>query len=350
LVSVDKFVLSNYNRDMLEEQKPNNEADVSNMKDTGPDDQTEPGLRKHLSHDGLFKFAFDNKKVAESFARENLPAEIIKDLDFSTMTQEKDTFIDQSLSRCYSDVLYHILFRDDLAYLYFLFEHKSWEPNFPGVQLLKNMTHIWEKHIKKHKGIKKLPVIIPLLIYHGEYPWKADTSFLSLFDIPETLAKYIPAFNYELYDVSHLPEERIIKGEVELRIVLLALRYIFSPEIMSRLKDIFQLFRELPGKTEFNRYQELLLIYLGSNIKDIEPPQLREAVDEVLEGGGAIMSTVFQKLIEQGIKEGKEKEKMKVATACILRDMDVDTIADLTGLPRKKIEELRDSMKSLQAA
>ena len=93
---------------------------------------------KALEIEPTFRVAFDNKNVAESFARENLPGEITNQLDFSSMTQDKDTFVDQKLSRCYSDVLYHIQFKNNPAYLYFLFEHKSWEPDFPGVQLLKN--------------------------------------------------------------------------------------------------------------------------------------------------------------------------------------------------------------------
>jgi hypothetical protein len=60
-----------------------------------------------------------------------------------------------------------------------------------------------------------------------------------------SLEKYIPAFSYELYDVSHMPEEQI-KGEVELRIVLMAFRYIFHPEIMSRLKRYIS---TVPGVT-----------------------------------------------------------------------------------------------------
>lgn len=67
---------------------------------------------------------------------------------------------------------------------------------------------------------KTLPPIIPLLIYHGESAWKAGTGFRAWFDIPPILEKYIPWFSYEKYDVSHLPEEQIIKGVVELRIVL----------------------------------------------------------------------------------------------------------------------------------
>ena len=325
---------------MVEEKKTDSNPLTTEAIDAGAEDQQEQGLKKHLSHDGLFRFAFDNKSVAESFARENLPGKIINELDFSSMTQDKDTFIDQKLSRCYADVLYHIRFKNNPAYLYFLFEHKSWEPGFPGLQLLKNMTHIWEKHVLKHKDTKKLPPIIPLRIYHGESPWKVDTSFLSMFDIPDTLVKYIPIFSYELFDVSHMPEEQI-KGEVKLRIVLMAFRYIFHPEIMSRLKNIFQLFRELPGKTEFNRYLELLLIYLGSNIKDVKPDQLRDAVDEALEEGGAMMSTVFQQVME----EGEEKNKLKVARNCLMKGMDVRTIAEITELPVERIEALKNAVR-----
>jgi predicted transposase/invertase (TIGR01784 family) len=350
---------------MSEEQKLNHEPVESAGCDSGAGNQQEKDLKIYLSHDGLFTVFFDKKNVVESFTRENLPAEITKDLDFSTLTLSKDKFVDLRLARCYSDVLYHIQFKNSPAYLYFLFEHKSWEPDFPGVQVLKNMTHIWEKHVEKHKGTKKLPPIIPLLIYHGEYPWKIDTSFISMFAIPETLEKYIPSFKYELYDVSHMPEEEI-KGDVELRIVLMAFRYIFHPEIMSRLKNIFQLFRELPDNTKFNEYLELLLRYLGSNIRDVNPDQLRDSVTEVLEEGGAMMSTVFQQILERGkeigvkegeeigkeigMKEGEEKKALRVALNCLKKGMDVQIIAGITDLPVERIELLKSTVQKENTA
>ena len=91
---------------MLEGKKNDNEPPVPEENNAGPGQQDEDRPIIHLSHDGLFKVAFDNKNLAESFARENLPAEITKDLDFSSMTQDKDTFIDQKLSRCFADVLF----------------------------------------------------------------------------------------------------------------------------------------------------------------------------------------------------------------------------------------------------
>jgi predicted transposase/invertase (TIGR01784 family) len=329
-----------------------------------PENKDERKFRVYLSHDGFFRVSFDKNKLAESFARENLPEEITRDLDFSTLTLCKDTFVGRKLARSYSDVLYEIRFRNKPAYLYFLFEHKSWEPDFPGVQLLKNMAHIWEAHVVQYPETQKLPPIIPLLIYHGESPWKVDTGFISMFDIPETLEKYIPSFNYELYDISHMPEENI-KGEVELRIVLMAFKYIFHPEIMSRLKNIFQLFRELPDKATFNEYLEMLLIYLGSNIKNVKFDQLQESVNDVIKEGGALMSTIFEEVLEKGkeiglkegikegeeigLKKGEEKNKIRVAINCLMKGMDIETISEITDLPVERIKLLKTAVQQENA-
>jgi hypothetical protein len=284
------------------------------------------------------------------------------------MTRDEDTFVDQKLAHCYTDVLYRIIYKDKPACLYFLFEHKSWEPDFPALQLLKNMVFIWEKKTRnekesekqktgkeedKKKEPKTLPPIIPLLIYHGESAWKADTRFRALFDVPPILEKYIPAFSYEKYDVSHLPEEQIIKGVVELRIVLMAFRYIFRPEIMSRLKDIFQLFSELKGKKEYEEYLKMLLIYLGSNIKDAKPAEIREAVEKVLEEGGVVMNTVFQQLrdegieigLKEGIKEGEEKKSLRVALNCLIKGMDIETVAEITDLSIERVKALKAAVQ-----
>jgi len=348
---------------MPEEQKCDNELNES----AEPEKPGDSDSKIYLSHDGFFRNAFD-QTVAESFIKEYLPPEITKDLDFSTLTISKDTYVDKKLARCYSDVLYQIRFNADPAYLYFLFEHKSWKPAFPALQLLKNMAHIWETHVENYKGTKKLPVIIPLLIYHGEQKWDVDTSFISFFDIPGTLRKYIPAFNFEVYDVSHMPEEDI-RGVVELRIVLMAFRYIFHPEILSQLKKIFQLFREFEDKNKFNQVLELLLVYIGSNVTNVKAEQLRESVSEALKEGGAIMGTVFQELldrgkeigvkegIEIGVKEGKEigvkegieigekegdeKAMWRFALSCIKKGIDIETIAELTDLPIERIELLK---------
>jgi predicted transposase/invertase (TIGR01784 family) len=356
LKAVDKIVNENYNKTMSEEQI----LEAEQLESAEPGNSDKNTQKIHLSHDGLFRTTFDKKEVAESFIRENLPAEIVKDLDFSALSISRDSFVDKKLARSYSDILYHARFRGNPAYVYFLFEHKSWEPDYPGIQLLRNMTHIWEGHLVQHKNTKKLPPIIPLLIYHGASPWEVDTNFVSMFDVPETLKKYIPSFDFELYDISHMPEE-MIKGNVELRIILMAFRYIFHPEILSRLKPIFQLFREFSDKIKFDEYLGLLLVYLSSNLKDVKFDQLQGVVNEALEEGGVKMGTIMQELlnrgkeigikegVEIGKKEGEEQAQLKVALNCIMKGMDSQTIAELTELDIEQIESLKAAIKSKTA-
>ena len=49
----------------------------------------------------------------------------------------------------------------------------------------------------------------------------------------------------------------------------------------------------------------MLLIYLGSNIKNVKPGQLRDAINEALEEGGAVMSTIFQEVLKEGKEYGQ---------------------------------------------
>ena len=102
---------------MTEEQKIMDEPAAPGKSNTGPGAPDQTKTRLHLSHDGLFKVTFHNRHLAESFARENLPVEITRDLDFASMTRDEDTFVDQKLSHCYADVLYYILYKDRPAYL-----------------------------------------------------------------------------------------------------------------------------------------------------------------------------------------------------------------------------------------
>lgn len=300
------------------------EQEIKNEPVKSVNEATRKSEKLYFSHDGMFRFFFEKKNLVESFLKKYVPAEIINDLDFNTLTITKDTFIDKKLSRCYSDILYHILFKNNPTYVYLLFEHKSTESDFPGLQLLKYMVNIWETHINQHKDTKKLPPIIPLLIYHGGEEWKAKTNFISLFNIPRCLEKYIPAFNFELYDISHMPDEEI-KGNVELRIILTAFKYIFSPELIHKLKDIFQLLLELEDKTKGTEYLEILLRYFSNNAENVKEEQIQESVTNFLEQGGVIMSTLAQQWKEIGLQEGKqigqeegeEKNKVRVALNCL---------------------------------
>jgi predicted transposase/invertase (TIGR01784 family) len=220
--------------------------------------------------------------------------------------------VDKKLLRHFSDILYSIQYKQNPAFVYLLFEHKSRlkkkKKKLTPFQLLKYMVHIWDRHLKqyKEKKVKNLPPIIPMLIYHGEKEWEVSTDFLSLFDIPECMEKYIPNFRFELYDISHTPDEHI-KGTILLRVLFLTFKYIFKPELNHKLKDIFRLFMELEDKSRGTEYLEILLRYLSNSAEYVTLEELRETVVEFFEEGGELMATIADKLKEEGRQEGRQE-------------------------------------------
>jgi len=299
----------------------------------------------HFSHNNFFTAFFDEKEVVESFLKEYAPAEITKELNFNSLQVQKRSFIDKKLRSHFSDILYTIRFKQKLSYVYLLFEHKSKPWELSSFQLLKYMVQIWDMHLKQHKKkeVKSLPPIIPMVIYHGESQWKARTDFLTLFDIPESLEKYIPNFQFELYDISHTSDKEI-KGTVLLKILLMTLKYIFQPELNHKVKDIFQLLSDLDDKSRGIEYLEILLRYLSNSTEYVKEEILKESVMAILDQGGELMPTLAQKWMQEGMQEGMENGKKEnareVAKRMLNDDFPIEKIIKYTGLTEKEVKEL----------
>ncbi len=217
------------------------------------------------------------------------------------------------------------------------------------------MVNIWELFLKQNKKAKYLPVIIPLVIYHGRYKWKISKKFISLFKNTTDLEEYIPGFSYNLYDISHIPDEEI-KGTVKLRILFTALKYIFTPELKYKVSGIFKLLRELKDKSKGTEYLEVLLRYMSRSAKYLTKDELMESVSNILKDGGEIMQTIAEQWIEQGIeqgveqgvkqgvKQGVEKNKWEVVKNSLRVGLNIKTIAEITGLPVRKIEQMKSKI------
>jgi len=288
-------------------------------------------------HARTFEYVFKEKETAASLLKEYLPVKIRNKLDFNSLKISNDTFLDKRLKDYFSDLLYEIKLKSSYkaALIYILFEHKSREEWFTCLQLLKYLVRIWEQFLKQNKEAKYLPVIIPLVIYHGKPKWSISENFISLFEETTDLEQYIPDFSYNLYDISHMPDEDI-QGTPLLKIFLTTFKYIYSPELRNKLWDIFKLFLELRDKTKKSEYLEVLLRYLFNSPGEFNKEELHEQVTSILEEGGDIMQTIAQQFKEEGMEE-KAKETAK---NLLEMGIDIDKIAKATGLKKEEVKKL----------
>jgi predicted transposase/invertase (TIGR01784 family) len=154
-------------------------------------------------HDHFFKAVFSEPALAGDFLAHHLPAEVLPLLDLARLEIRKDSFIDPDLAEHRSDLLYAVPLADGApGDVYVLFEHKSYPEPAIVLDLLRYLVRIWEQWRREHSG-EPLPVIVPLMLYHGRERWSAATRFATLLQAPPALLPYIPDFGYQLTDLSH---------------------------------------------------------------------------------------------------------------------------------------------------
>ena len=100
--------------------------------------------------------------------------------------------ISKELKEFYCDLLYKLELAGDDGFIYILFEHKSYRDKLTPLQLLEYMLKIWRLFLKQNTT-ERLPIIIPLVLYHGPSGRSsADTCFSALINGPtEALSAYM---------------------------------------------------------------------------------------------------------------------------------------------------------------
>ncbi len=269
-------------------------------------------------HDHFFRETFSRRDVAVDFVRHYLPSDVVAQLDIGALHIVKDSFIDSDLREHFSDLLYRTHLRDGQdAYVYVLFEHKSYPEPLVAFQLLRYMVRIWEQALKQTKATH-LPPVVPVLVYHGSDVWRIDTRFQGLFADHPALAAYIPDFQYQLCDLSAYSDEEIA-GEALLKVTLLILKHVFDGELGQRLPDILSLLSDLTQATSGLEYLEVVLRYLTVATDHLSSEDLYRAVDDAFSPtGGALMTTIAQQWIEQGVEQGIEQGIVQTARESVL--------------------------------
>ena len=149
-------------------------------------------------HDRFFKATFGWAEVAAEFLERYLPPTVAAVLNWTTLRAEKETFLDPELAQHPTDLLYAVDRHDgEKSYVYLLFEHKSYVESRINLDLLRYRVRIWEQWLKDGNA-GQLPVIIPVVFYHGAERWTAKRQFAETVAEAPNLQQYVPTYEYHL--------------------------------------------------------------------------------------------------------------------------------------------------------
>jgi phenylalanyl-tRNA synthetase beta subunit len=82
-------------------------------------------------------------------------------------------------------------------------------------RLLHYQVRIWGRWRADHPKAKTLPMILPIVMYHGASSWSEPRSFDALLDVPAILRPvvepHLVRFTYLLQDLSEISEEELLR-------------------------------------------------------------------------------------------------------------------------------------------
>jgi predicted transposase/invertase (TIGR01784 family) len=182
-------------------------------------------------HDSVFKQFLTHPDTARDFLELHLPPTLLQSCDLNTLKLESGSFIESDLRAYYSDVLYSLKTSKGDGFVYALIEHQSSPDKHMAFRLVRYAIAAMQRHLEA--GNDQLPLVIPILFYHGQVsPYPYSMSWLEEFSEPE-LAKQLYAGYFPLVDVTVIPDDEIMQHR---RIAILELL-----QKHVRHRDLFEL-------------------------------------------------------------------------------------------------------------
>ncbi|MEO5334246.1 MAG: Rpn family recombination-promoting nuclease/putative transposase [Magnetococcus sp. YQC-5] len=239
-------------------------------------------------------------ETAGAFLRESLPPEVSRLLVPEPPQLVEGSFIEERLRPYYSDRLFQTrTISGRLLLLYALVEHKSYEDERVGWQFHRGMYACMEQATREDAQWRKLPAVLPLLLYHGQTEWRIPNEFLFLVDVDEALRPWLLNFRFPVVDLGPIPDGQLSR-DARLRAGLMALKYgTRDPQTqMDALENIIAALVDAP---------ELLLsvlLYLLTTFSNLDEEHVRQVVRRINPQEEAEMMSQFaQEILAKGKPE-----------------------------------------------
>ncbi len=302
--------------------------------------------KTHAHHDALFKKYLGDITVARDFLAVHLPPSLRERCDFSSLTMVPGLFVEDDLSSHCSDMVYSLKTRDGAGYIYCLIEHQSRPDKIMAFRMMRYSIAVMHQHIKQ--GGETLPVIVPLLFYHGQKtPYPYSTCWLDCFADP-MLAKSVYNQPFTLIDISVM-QDREIMTHKRAAVLELLQKHIRSRDMLEISCSIGRMLNEWPVSNELVR---ALLYYIVECGNTSDPDQFLRNIAVKAASHKEDVMTIAQELqsrglkqgiqqgIQQGVAQGEKNAALRFARQLISDGIEHATVKRYTGLSDKEIKSI----------
>lgn len=294
-------------------------------------------------HDPFFKAIFSDLSHAKDLLRGVLPVAILDSLDLDFLEPEPNAFVSETLDESFSDLLFTCPLLGNQAVVAILLEHKTWQPKYVHLQILRYMVNIWEADQSESRPLRP---VIPILVHQGPSPWKLSSFLASFPTLPESLRPFIPDIHLVFEGLAAVEDQSIGSDfqEPVVRFALALMKHIYSAE--KTLAVARTLTPDLGAGMEDEKALRTLRILLEYILEDGAPEvrdHLFQSLHPNLKGQAMTLGDLLrQEGKAEGLNEGeiKGKHAQALADARKMREHGIswEIVTDITGLGPEDLE------------
>ncbi|HET9957037.1 MAG TPA: Rpn family recombination-promoting nuclease/putative transposase [Polyangiaceae bacterium] len=270
-------------------------------------------------HDALFKKMFSSVLYASSELASVLPVTLVRQLDFSTLALCAGAYVDEALAGSQSDLLFSAQINGRASFVYLLFEHQSQVDALMPLRLMKYVLRVLEQHVERAGGSSRalpLPLVVPVVLYHGEKRWTAARSLQDLFDLEQVAAsgvgELLPQLGFVLDDLTEQSDSALESRRLHLAtlVTLWLLRDARNRARFRRAREhwipLLALVLDLPNGAQL---LETFFRYIGVVANEEEAQALSEGLQAYRPEAKEVLMTLAEKWFSEGEAKGKAEGK-----------------------------------------
>ncbi len=268
--------------------------------------------RNGQPHDLFFKAIFSNAEAAATALRRVLPPSLAHHIDWSGMEPVATESVSADLVGSRADLVFRAPLAGRTVWFNLMLEHQSSVPRRMPLRFLRYMLSVWTEADGELAADDPLPLIVPVVLYHGARPWTGPIAFQDMFAVPEhlrdALDPLVPTFRLVLDDLYRAGPLDHGDGMALAIVGLSLLKHAphdpdLRPVLDRLIPHLGQVARMPQGQIYFSQIARYVLLVGEQSAPEVRDALLRRVPRNMAE----VVMTAGEQLIAQGRAEGLAK-------------------------------------------
>ncbi|MEO5334560.1 MAG: Rpn family recombination-promoting nuclease/putative transposase [Magnetococcus sp. YQC-5] len=271
-------------------------------------------MSNRLDNDSSYKLIFSHSEMVRDLILGFVQGEWVARLDFSTLEKVNGLFVGDEFRDREDDVIWRLRFGDVWLYVYILLEFQSLIDDFMPLRVGDYMFSLYQD-LRRAKQLhdKKLPPILPVVIYTGKPRWNVPLDVNEMIVPVPGLDIYQVHMRYLVLDVTTMAESEL-ESLRNLAALLFRLEKSRSIETVRELVGTLKEWLKAPEQTSLRRAFAIWLrrVLLPKRLPKAEIPEITDLYEE---------NTMLAESVQEWVKPWVDQGRQEATAAMLLKLM-----------------------------